>query len=80
MEQYNSADTEESLLEFDDGHRPGATNIPTKVAAISSKTSEKFVSVFDDVHNDDWCKRIYKYSLIKRKPWGEWTEVLFLLH
>lgn len=74
MEQYNSADAEESLLEFDDGHRPGATNIPTKVAAISSKTSEKFVSVFDDIHND---KRIHEYSLIKRKPWGEWTKMLF---
>lgn len=77
MEQYHSVEAEESLLEFDDGHRPGATNIPTRVASISSKSTEKFVSVFDDIHSDDWCKRIYKYSLIKRKPWGKLTNVLF---
>ena len=71
MEQYNSLEADEVTLEIDDGHRPGATNIPTKVTMISAKTSTRFVSVFDDIHNDDWCKRIFKYSLIKRKPWGE---------
>ena len=69
MEQYNPPQA--VVLEIDDGHRPGATSVPTKVAIITAKSTNRFVSVFDDMHNDDWCKRIYKYSLIKRKPWGE---------
>ena len=73
MDQCKSLDAEELMLEIDDGHRPGATIMPTKVAMTSAKTSDRFVSVFDDIHNDDWCKRIYKYSLIKQKPWGEFT-------
>lgn len=71
MDKHHSLEADEVTLEIDDGHRPGATNIPTKVTMISAETSTRFLSVFDDIHNDDWCKRIFKYSLIKRKPWGE---------
>ena len=60
-------------VDFDDGHKPGATETQTMLAVHADKESRKFVSMFDDLLNVEWRQRVYQYSLIKKKPWGKGT-------
>lgn len=58
------------IEDFQDGHCPGGTLVPTKMAYYRNKASVGFFSVFDDVLPSDWCERAYDYSISKMKPWG----------
>ena len=59
-----------SLLEIDDGHKPGKTTVPTKLA-VNEKATTKFVSVFDDLLPELWCQRGYELAAERKRPWGE---------
>ena len=63
--------SEHCSLEFNDGHKSRATDDPTRLVFNLRKESSRFVSVFDDLLDHDWCQRTYEYSLRKKKPWGE---------
>ena len=57
--------------EFVDGHKSRAADDPTRLVHNLRNHVATFVSIFDDLLNNDWCARTYEYSLLKRKPWGE---------
>jgi hypothetical protein len=59
------------LVDFDDGHSPGKTEVPTKLARYPNKNSKNFVMVFDNVLPDEWCGRAYDYAIKKGSPWGK---------
>ena len=58
------------LVDFDDGHYPGSTDVKTKLAVYHRKYSTKFLSVFDDLLSSEWCDMAYRYAIQKGKPWG----------
>ena len=60
------------LAEFDDGHSPGNTKVPTRIAHYRNKQSTNFFSVFDSVLPELWCTRAYEYGVEKGKPWGKY--------
>lgn len=57
-------------VNFCDGHKPGETEVETKLLINAAKISERFVSIFDNLLENRWTSRIYEYSLTKTKPWG----------
>ena len=59
------------LVNFDDGHSPGATAVETKLAIYKNKHSSNFFSVYDNVLPDVWCNRAYQYAVERKKPWGK---------
>ena len=59
------------LIEFDDGHSPGSTEISTKLALYKKKHSNDFFSIFDNLLPDQWCERAYDYALTRKRPWGK---------
>lgn len=59
------------LEHFNDGHSPGGTSVPTRIAQYRNKQSTNFLSVFDNVMPEDWCTRAYDYGVEKGKPWGK---------
>lgn len=56
---------------FVDGHKPGETEIETKLLINTAKVSRSFVSIFDNLLEEKWCNKIYGYSVTKKKPWGQ---------
>jgi hypothetical protein len=82
----NSATNSYSLVDFDDGHAPGKTSVPTKMAVRkyrvalppSATPSSSSVGtslsadfrVFDDFLPPLWCERAYAYAAERKKPWG----------
>ena len=59
-----------SIIDFEDGQKPGSTEEPTRLVIDTTKASAKFLSIFDDLLPPHWCHRIYEYSLKKGSPWG----------
>lgn len=62
-----------SLKEFDDGHSPGSTETKTQLVEYNNKTSENFLTVFDNLLSDIWCTRAYTYAINQLKPWGTYV-------
>jgi hypothetical protein len=58
------------LETFDDGHAPGGTAVPTRIARYHHKHSQEFVSIFDNLLPDEWCNRAYQFAVERKKPWG----------
>jgi hypothetical protein len=59
------------LVDFEDGHYPGLTDVKTKIAIYSHKHSAHFLSIFDDLLSSEWCDKAYQYAVDKGKPWGK---------
>lgn len=59
------------LVDFDDGHYPGLTDVKTKIAIYNHKNSAHFLSIFDDLLSLEWCDKAYHYAIEKGKPWGK---------
>lgn len=74
-----------TLVDFDDGHRPGGTNVPTKMAikafnfsmppskdnnVISPHITPNQLQVFDSLLPPLWCDRAYSFAVNRQKPWG----------
>lgn len=59
------------LVDFEDGHYPGLTDVKTKIAIYSHKHSAHFLSIFDDLLSSEWCDKAYQYAVGKGKPWGK---------
>ena len=58
-------------LDFDDGHFPGGDESKkTKLRIQSEKLNPRFISVYDNLTDEIWCKRAYDYAMIKSRPWG----------
>lgn len=57
-------------VDFCDGHKPGETELETKLHINTAKVSGSFVSIFDNLLDNKWSSRIYEYSMTKTKPWG----------
>jgi hypothetical protein len=60
-------------IDFCDGHKPGGTEVATKLLINAAKVSESFVSIFDNLLEDKWSSRIYEHSTNKTKPWGQFA-------
>jgi hypothetical protein len=60
------------LENTDDGHKPGNTDKQTRIAINKGKHSSNFVAIFDDLMEERWCDRVYRYSsqVHDGKPWG----------
>jgi hypothetical protein len=58
-------------IDFRDGHKPGETEVETKLFINAAKVSESFVSIFDNLLENKWSSRVYEYSMTKTKPWGQ---------
>jgi hypothetical protein len=63
-------ESETDLVEFDDGHTPGATEVKTKLAIYKNKFSNNFFSMYDNLLPEHWCDRAYQYAYDRKKPWG----------
>lgn len=61
------------LVDFDDGHYPGLTDVKTKIAIYNHKHSTHFLSIFDDLLSLEWCDKAYQYAIKKGKPWGNYS-------
>lgn len=59
-----------NIADFDDGHKPGNSATPTRIATYSNKSSANFFSTFDGLLDDRWCIQAYEYAIQKSKPWG----------
>ena len=59
-----------NLVEWDDGHRPGSTQMGTKMALYQQKSLKSFVSIFDEFIPVVWCEFAYEYGVKKTSPWG----------
>lgn len=66
MEDYSC-----NLIDFNDGHSPGSTQVETKLASYRNKNSENFFTIFDNLLSEEWCTKAYMYSLKRKKPWGK---------
>lgn len=64
---------EEVAILLDDGHKPGQTEVPTKVICYKNKNSNKFASFYDNVLSEMWRKRIYDYAVERGRPWGVYS-------
>jgi hypothetical protein len=58
------------LVDFDDGHSPGATSVTTKMAMYNNKYRTNFFSIYDNLLPSLWCDRAYQYAFERNKPWG----------
>lgn len=67
------------LIDFDDGHSPGATKIKTKLALYKGKHRSNFFAMFDGLLPEDWCTRAYNYALERKRPWGKLAFVSYAL-
>jgi hypothetical protein len=63
------------LVDFDDGHYPGLTDVKTKLAIYIHKHSAHFLSIFDDLLSSEWCDKAYQYAVDKGKPWGRYRHI-----
>lgn len=63
------------LIDFEDGHYPGLTDVKTKIAIYSHKHSAHFLSIFDDLLSSEWCDKAYQYAVDKGKPWGKCRQI-----
>lgn len=67
-----------SLIPFDDGHKPGGSQVQTRLA-INQKPNEisNFLAIFDNLLSSQDCDRAYEYCNKRQKPWGVYipTEV-----
>lgn len=61
---------EVKIESFDDGHRPGKTELPSQIAINMNKGTSNFVSIFNDCLKEPWCNRIYEFALKRNRPWG----------
>ncbi len=58
------------LIDFDDGQKPGGTNVATKLAIYRNKNQSDFFTIYDSFLPDEWCQRAYSYIAEKGSPWG----------
>lgn len=63
--KIGDSDISYDIVDFDDGHKPGKTELPTKIAMHEGKNMSAFLSVFDDVLPLQWCHRAYDYAIQK---------------
>ncbi len=59
-----------TIESFDDGQRPGGTNVPTKIVRYLNKQAVDFFCMFDNLLPEEWCDKAYEYAVEKQKPWG----------
>lgn len=67
------------LIDFDDGHSPGASEVTTKLALYSGKHNKDFFSIFDNLLPVDVCEVAYNYAIERNKPWGRHLIIHFFL-
>ena len=63
---------EVQLIPFNDGQKPGGTNVETKLALYPHKAQSNFFMIFDQLLPEEWCTRAYEYALKKGNPWGSY--------
>jgi hypothetical protein len=70
MEPSTATAFAEIVKDFDDGHQPGSTSIPTRIVEYVNKSSTNFFAIFDNLLESEWCNRCYRFALSTQRPWG----------